>query len=94
MYPEIKYRLELTPTGYINNKNNVVLTNGDPACSSLSPDGTICTVELPSDIYAISLTLTNDIGSTEMNVKYDSKLFLYNVFIIMDFMNGKVLICV
>lgn len=94
MYPEINYILVLTPTGDVNNNNNVELTNEDPACSSLSPDGTICTVELPSDIYAISLTLTNDIGSTEINFKYDSKLFLYNVFIIVDFMNGKVLICV
>ena len=40
------------------------VNNGPSACSDVTADVTSCTLDLPRDIYNISITQTNDIGST------------------------------
>ena len=40
------------------------VNNGPSACSDVTADVTSCTLDLPRDIYKISITQTNDFGST------------------------------
>ena len=47
---------------------------GDTICSSVTAADTSCTVDLPRDVYNISITQSNDIGSTVDSGIFDSKL--------------------
>ena len=49
----------------------VVQVNGFTICSDVTD--TICTVDLPRDVYNISITQSNDIGSTVDSSIFDSE---------------------
>ena len=40
------------------------VNNGPSTCSDVTADVTSCTLDLPRDVYNISITQTNDFGST------------------------------
>ena len=54
----------------------VELNNGPIICSDLTDADTSCTVTLPRDIYNISITQSNDIGSTVDSAGFDSECAL------------------
>ena len=49
----------------------VVQVNGSTICSDVTD--TSCTVDLPRDVYNISITQSNDIGSTVDSSIFDSE---------------------
>ena len=51
----------------------VVQVNGSTICSGVTAADTSCTVDLPRDVYNISITQSNDIGSTVNSSIFDSK---------------------
>ena len=59
----------------------VELNNGPIICSDVTDADTSCTVTLPRDIYNISITQSNDIGSTVDSASFDSECFLLLSFI-------------
>ena len=63
MYPEVDIRLK------VNSSDNTV--TGDTICSGVTD--TSCTVDLPRDVYNISITQSNDIGSIVDSGIFDSK---------------------
>ena len=64
MNPEVDISLK------VNVSDNTV--TGDTICSGVTD--TSCTVDLPRDVYNISITQSNDIGSTVDSAVFDSKL--------------------
>ena len=52
------------------------LNNGPVICSDVTVADTSCTVTLPRDIYNISITQSNDIGSTVDSASFDSECVL------------------
>ena len=54
----------------------VELNNGPIICSEVTAADTSCTVTLPRDIYNISITQSNDIGSTVDSASFDSECAL------------------
>ena len=57
------------------------LNNGPIICSDVIVADTSCTVTLPRDIYNISITQSNDIGSTVDSASFDSECILLLPFI-------------
>ena len=51
----------------------VVQANGSTICSDVTVTDTSCTVDLPRDVYNISITQSNDIGSTVDRGIFDSE---------------------
>ena len=51
----------------------VVQVNGSTICSDVTAADTSCTVDLPRDVYTISITQSNDIASTVNRGIFDSK---------------------
>ena len=51
----------------------VVQVNGSTICSDVTTTDTSCTVDLPRDVYNISITQSNDIGSSADRGIFDSK---------------------
>ena len=66
MYPEVDIRLK------VNVSDDTVA--GDTICPGVTAADTSCTVDLPRDVYNISITQSNDIGSTGDSAVFDSKL--------------------
>ena len=54
----------------------VVQVNRSTICSDVT--NTSCTVDLPRDVYNISITQSNDIGSTVDSGLFDSENFNMN----------------
>ena len=54
----------------------VELNNGLIICSDVTVADTSCTVTLPRDVYNISITQSNDIGSTVDSAGFDSECVL------------------
>ena len=54
----------------------VELANGPVLCPNLTATDTSCTVTLPRDVYNITITQSNDIGSTVDSAGFDSKCSL------------------
>ena len=71
VYPNMDFILSLTPTDVT--ASSLMLHSGDPPCSDATSNNTICTVNVPRDIYIISVNLTNDLGSTMNSGNFDSK---------------------
>ena len=65
--------LSLTPTD--ETASSHTLSSGDPACSDATSRSTYCTVNIPRDVYIISVNLTNDLGSTINSYQSDSELY-------------------
>ena len=72
MYPNMKFMLEIESHTTILN-----LTSGDPRCSNVTVAGTTCNVALIKDSYSISVTLTNDLGSTMDSKTIESKCYCF-----------------
>ena len=53
----------------------VELDDGLTICSDLTSADPSCTVYFPRDVYNISITQTNDIGSTVNNGLFDSECY-------------------
>ena len=51
----------------------VVQVNGSTICSDVTATDTSCTVDLPRDVYNISITQSNDFGSTVVRDIFDSE---------------------
>ena len=70
----MKSTLDLLPTD--ETLSSVSLPSGDPACSDTTTGSTNCslTVWVPKDIYNVSVSLTNDIGSVMNSSVFDSEL--------------------
>ena len=67
MYPEVDIRLK------VNVSDDTV--TGDTICSGVTAADTSCTaMDLPRDVYNISITQSNDIGSTVDHGIFDSEL--------------------
>ena len=66
MYPEVDIRLK------VNVSDDTV--TGDTICSGVTAADISCTVDLPRDVYNISITQSNDIGSAVDSAVFDSKL--------------------
>ena len=56
----------------------VELTDRPSICPDVTSADTSCTVNLPRDIYNISITQSNDIGSTVDSARFDSELVCFN----------------
>ena len=65
MYPEVELNLK------VNLSDEKVA--GHSICSHVTAADTSCTVDLPRDVYNISITQSNDIGSTVDSGVFDSK---------------------
>ena len=52
------------------------LNNGPIICSDVTDANISCTVTLPRDVYNISITQSNDIGSTVDSASFDSECVL------------------
>ena len=70
----MKSTLNLLPTD--ETLSSVLLPSGDSACSDTTTGSTNCslTVQFPKDIYNVSVSLTNDIGSVMNSSVFDSEL--------------------
>lgn len=55
----------------------VELTDRPTICPDVTAADTSCTVNLPRDIYNISITQSNDIGSTVDSARFDSELVCF-----------------
>ena len=54
----------------------IKLTNEHTICPDVTVADTSCAVTLPRDVYNISITQTNDIGSTVDSAEFESKCLL------------------
>ena len=68
----MKSTLHLYPTN--ETLSSVSLPSGDPACSGTTPGSTNCSLTVLKDIYNVSVSLTNDIGSVMNSSVFDSEL--------------------
>ncbi|CAI8054133.1 hypothetical protein GBAR_LOCUS29578 [Geodia barretti] len=71
VYPNMDFILNLTPT--VETASSHTLSSGDPACSDATSNSTYCTVNVPRDVYIISVNLTNDLGSTINSSTFDTR---------------------
>ena len=67
VYPNIEFILGLIPI------SSLTLSSGDPTCSDITLGSTSCNVAVPRDVYNVSVTLNNDIGSAMNNIIIDSE---------------------
>ena len=67
VYPNIEFILGLIPI------SSLTLSSGDPTCSDITRGSTSCNVAVPRDVYDVSVTLNNDIGSAMNNIIIDSE---------------------
>jgi hypothetical protein len=74
VYPNMKFMLEIE-----SNTTVLTLTSGNPGCSNVTAAGTTCNVTLTKDSYSISVTLTNDLGSTMDSITIESKCYFMNL---------------
>ena len=63
----------------------VELANGPVLCPDLTANDTSCTVTLPRDVYNITITQSNDIGSTVDSANFDSKWHGYSILKLVTF---------
>ena len=71
VYPNIEFILDLNFTA--EPVSSLTLSSGDPACSDITSESTSCNVTVPRDVYNVSVTLNNDIGSAMNNIMIDSE---------------------
>ena len=69
VYPNGELSLNLTLT----NKTNSTLMSQDNPCTNVTAADTNCTVTLPRGVYIITVTQSNDNGSTVDSSLFDSK---------------------
>ena len=54
---------------------SVVLNPGDIACSGVTAEDTSCVINITEDdVYSVTVTLTNDVGSTQAMVVFNCEL--------------------
>ena len=68
MYPNVELSLNLTLT----NETNTQMSQ-ENSCADVTAADTNCTVTLPRGIYIITVTQSNDNGSTVDSSLFDSK---------------------
>ena len=74
MYPDVELSVKLTRTDEL--ASNV--TESDP-CSEVTAADTSCTVTLPRGIYNVTVTQSNDVGSSVDSNLFDSECKQYPV---------------
>ena len=72
VYPNMDFILSVTPTD--ETASSHMLSLGDSACSDATSRSTYCTLNVPRDVYIISVNLTNDLGSAINSSTFDSEL--------------------
>lgn len=55
------------------------LTNGPTICSDVTATDTSCIVNLPRDVYNVTVIQTNDIGSTVDSNMFNSQCLNHNL---------------
>ncbi|CAI8013188.1 hypothetical protein GBAR_LOCUS8398 [Geodia barretti] len=71
VYPNMDFILSLTPTD--ETASSHMFSSGDPACSDVTSYSTYCNVNVPRDVYIISVNLTNDLGSAINSSTFDTR---------------------
>lgn len=74
VYPTVELDLKLTST-------DEVARSEDDVCSSVTATDTRCSVSLPRGVYNVTLTQSNEIGSTVNSSLFDSECYLCHGYI-------------